>query len=306
LSQKRPNRLLLYVKGVCNFILLCIHEVWSFFCQAFRSFLDDNAVRMAAALAFYSMFSIVPAFLIALTISGFIIGATRAENELISRLEYLMTPDSAEYVAFLIRHFSAQLKEQSLSIVALVGAILAGTAVFVELHSSLNTIWGVSAGDRNGLILVLRARAISFVCVVGLGVLILIAVIASALLAAVTTFFQSALFVPSSVVGLLYAATQFGMVPVMLVLIYKLIPDADIKWKDVLAGAIITSFLFLAGKRIFLYLLSASLLKSVYGAAGSLFILLVWIYYSAQVFYFGAELTKVYTMRYGSRANLNH
>jgi membrane protein len=302
LSEKRLNKIPVLIKRAWNFLLLCAREVWTFLGLTVRSFLDDNAIRMAAALAFYSMFSIVPAFLIALTIAGFLIGATRAENELISRLEYFMMPESAEYVSMLIRVFSAQLKEQSLSVVAVSGAILAGTAVFVELHSSLNTIWSVSNGERNGLILLLRARAISFVCVVGLGVLILIAVIASAMLSAVTAFVQNSPFALPVVIDFAHTIIQFGMVPILLILIYKLIPDTDIEWKDVLVGSIITSFLFVIGKRIFLFFLSSSLLQSVYGAAGSLFILLVWIYYSAQVFYFGAELTKIYTMRYGSKA----
>jgi len=278
-----------------------LREFFEFFRQTIRSFLDDNAIRKAAALAFYTMFSIVPAFLMGMRIAGLIIGNTRAESELVTRFEYLINPESAEYVLSLLKILGSELRDKHLSTVAILGAVIAGTAVFVELQSSLNAICGmVPGGGKNGFLSLIRARVISFVCVVGIGVLLLAAVITNTILSAVSSLFARAFVIPPEILSPLYLVTQFGMIPVLLVLIYKLIPDRRMEWKAVLVGAMITSLLFLAGKYVFGIYLTSSVLKSVYGAAGSLFLLLVWVYYSAQVFYFGAEVMKVYAMRYGS------
>jgi membrane protein len=131
--------------------------------------------------------------------------------------------------------------------------------------------------------------------------LLLFSVVTNAILAAVSAFITGTIPMLSRFQNYLNLLTQFGMVPVLLVIIYKLIPDTDIEWKDVLVGSAITSLLFLAGRYVFAWYLTSSVLQSVYGAAGSLFFLLVWVYYSAQVFYLGAEFTKVYATKYGSR-----
>jgi membrane protein len=187
--------------------------------------------------------------------------------------------------------------------VAILGVVLAGTAVFVELQSSLNAIFGMTPGKKNSLLSSIRLRVISFVCVVGIGVLLLAAVITNTILSAVSSLFAKAFVIPSGILSAVDLVTQFGMVPVLLVLVYKLIPDRRMDWMAVLVGTMVTSVLFLAGKYVFGIYLTSSVLKSVYGAAGSLFLLLVWVYYSAQVFYFGAEVTKVYAIRHGSWGN---
>src|SRR5208337_1480280 len=148
---------------------------------------------------------------------------------------------------------------------------------------------------------IIRSRAISFVFVVGIGILLLISVVTSSVLATINGLFMKTLPIPQEILRWLQILVQFGMVPLLLATTYKLVPDADIEWKDVLVGAIVTAVLFLLGKSVFGMYLRLSILGSVYGAAGSLFILLAWVYYSAQVFFLGAEMTKVYAMRYGSR-----
>jgi membrane protein len=288
-----------------NSIWSRITEIGDFLHQTIQSFLDDNAVRMAAALAFYTMFSIVPALLMALNVAGFVIGNSRAETELMARFKYVVNPESAEYVLSLLNSLSSQLQEKNLSIIAILGAVVTATGVFVELQSSLNEIWGLAHTRRSGFMSVLRSRMVSFVCVVGIGVLILVAVVSNAVFSLVSSFFENRHWIPSWIMASSHAITQFGMIPALLILAYKLIPDRDIAWTDVLLGSIVASFLFLVGKRVFAMYISSSVLRSIYGAAGSLFLLLVWVYYSAYVFYFGAELTKVYAMRYGSRAKEN-
>ncbi len=176
-----------------NVIWRWITEFGDFLRQTVQSFLDDNAVRMAAALAFYTMFSIVPALLLALNIAGFVIGNSRAEIELMDRFQYVVNPESAEYVLSLLNSLSSQLQGRNLSIIAILGAIITATGVFVELQSSLNEIWGLAHRRRSGFMSVLRSRLVSFVCVVGIGVLILVAVVSNTVLSMVGSFSKACL-----------------------------------------------------------------------------------------------------------------
>jgi membrane protein len=277
-------------------------EICAFVRETFESFLEDHALRMAASLAFYTTFSITPALLIGLSVAGVVIGNSRAESELAAGVGRLINPEAAEYVFSLVARFSEELRGRHLPLIGILGAVVAATAVFVDLQSALNVIWRVSLRDRQGLLSIIRSRAISFVFVVGIGILLMISVVTSAVLATINGLFMKALPIPEELLRWIQILAQFGMVPLLLATTYKLVPDADIEWKDVLPGAIITAVLFLLGKSVFGMYLSLGILGSVYGAAGSLFILLAWVYYSAQVFFLGAEMTKVYAMRYGSRS----
>ena len=219
--KKRGN----LIKNLMNWGAHWPREIFEFIKQTILSFVADNAVRKAASLAFYTMFSIVPAFLMGLSVAGLIIGNSRAESELISRFEYLINPESAEYVLTLLKSLSSELKDRHLSTVAILGAVLAGTAVFVELQSSLNAIFGMTPGKKNSLLSSIRLRVISFVCVVGIGVLLLAAVITNTILSAVSSLFAKAFVIPSGILSAVDLVTQFGMIPVLLILVYKLIPQ---------------------------------------------------------------------------------
>ncbi len=282
--------------------LRAINEAWPFLRETVRSFLDDNAMRMAAALAFYMTFSITPALLIGLSIAGLVIGNTRAESELTARIGQIINPQAASYVFTLVEGLSAELQGKHLPLIGILGAVVAATAVFVELHSSLNAIWGESLTKRQSHLRIIRSRAISFVFVVGIGILLMVSVVTSTVLTAINSLLLKTLPLLQEVVHWLQILVQFGILPLLLALTYKLVPDTFIEWKDVVPGALITAVLFLLGKWAFGMYLRVSVMTSVYGAAASLFILLVWVYYSAQVFFLGAEMTKVYARNYGSRS----
>jgi membrane protein len=292
----------MFLQSVMKKLVRVTTEIWSFTWDTFKLFFEDNGLRMAASLAFYTTFSITPALLIALSVAGAVIGNTRAESELTAGVGRLINPEAAEYVFSLVERFSDELKGSHLRLIGILGALIAATAVFVELQSALNEIWRASLRGRQGLLGIIRSRAISFVFVVGIGVLLLVSVVTGAVLATINSLFVKTLPLSQEIVHWLQILIQFGMVPLLLATTYKLVPDAEIEWKDVLVGAIVTAVLFLLGKSVFGMYLRLSILGSVYGAAGSLFILLAWVYYSAQVFFLGAEMTKVYAMRYGSRA----
>ena len=292
----------MFLKHVINKFLIGTTEIWTFVAETFKAFLEDHALRMAASLAFYTTFSITPAMLIGLSVAGAVIGNSRAESELTAGMARLINPEAAEYVFRLVESFSADLRGKQLPLIGILGALLAATAVFVELQSALNVIWRASVRERQSVLGVIRSRAISFLFVVGIGILLLVSAVTGTVLAAINGLFSQAIPVPREFVHWSQMLLQFGMVPLLLATTYKLVPDAEIEWKDVLVGAIVTAVLFLLGKSIFGMYLRVSILGSVYGAAGSLFIVLAWVYYSAQVFFFGAEMTKVYAARYGSRS----
>ena len=235
-------------------------EIWAFIKETFLSFLEDHGIRMAASLAFYTTFSITPALLIGLSVAGVVIGNSRAQTELAAGVGRLINPEAAEYVFSFVERFSTELKGRHLPIIGILGALVTATAVFVELQSALNVIWRVSLRERQGLLGIIRARAISFVFVVGIGVLLLISVVTSTVLATINGLFMKTLPIPEEILRWLQIIAQFGMVPLLLATTYKMVPDANIEWKDVLVGAVITAVLFLLGKSIFGMYLRLSIL----------------------------------------------
>lgn len=275
-------------------------ESWAVTKQTLAAGQEDNVVRMAAALAFYTMFSLAPALLIGLWIAGAFIGSTDAKAELVIKLKEIVTPGVAEYVVTVIDTFWGELSDRRLPMIGIAGAAVAATAVFAELQSALNAIWGVDHPDRSGIVSIIYMRLVSFVFVAGIAMLLLVSVLTSTILASINEVFSHIFPVPEGAVDTLNLLISLAMIPALLALSYKLIPDLPITWKDVWFGALFASLLFFVGKWAFGLYLRHSTTLSVYGAAGSLVILLVWVYYSAQVFFLGAELTKVWARRYGS------
>lgn len=279
-----------------------LRESWAVIKETFSSWSEDNVLRMAAALAFYATFSVAPALLIGLAIAGAFVGRATARSELIDKIQEFVSPEAASYIFMIMGSFWDEVTARSLPIIGLAAGVVSATAVFAELQSSLNAIWKAHPKKRSGLLTVLRERAIAFVFVVGIGLLLLASVVTGMVLSAIDAFFSGLYPIPHQILYALHLLTTFGMVPALFALTYKLIPDTHVAWKDVWMGSIVASLLFFGGTYLFGMYLRLSVLLSVYGAAGSLVILLLWVYYSAQVFFLGAELTKVWARRYGSRA----
>jgi membrane protein len=275
-----------------------LSEIWAVLVETIEHWSNDNAMRMAAALAFYTTFSVGPVLLFGLWIAGFFVGAATAKSELTHQIQQMISPDSADYLFAVLDSFWGELKGNRLPIIGFGAALLSATAVFVELQSSLNNIWGVHS---KGGFRILYERAVSFIFVVGFGVLLIFSITASAVLAGANAILEGLVHIPGYLIEGLNVLVTFAMIPALLALTYKLVPETPIAWKDVWLGAAVASLLFLVGKFAFGMYLRMSVILSVYGAAGSLVVLIIWVYYSAQVFFFGAELTKVYAMRYGSK-----
>ena len=276
-------------------------ESWAVVKETFTAWSHDNVFRMSAALAFYATFSVAPALLIGLSVAGAFIGRVAAKAELNERIAQFVSPEVATHVVSVIDALWSELTRAELPVIGIVSALLAATAVFAELRSSLNTIWGVAPNLRQGLLKIFYERVVSFALVVGLGIALLVIATTSTALSVINALFAKTLPLPGFIVQGFQFFIAEAMVPALLLLVYRFVPEAQVAWRDVWLGTVVTSVLFLAGKYAFGMYLRSSIMLSVYGAAGSLVVFLVWVYYSAQVFFLGAELTKVYAARYGSR-----
>jgi len=271
--------------------------------ETFQDWKADKASRLAAALSYYTIFSLAPLLLVAITVVGFVMDPGDVKGELYDKVNDLVGREGAGMVQTMVDNAAAS-KAKGLAAVVSVGTLLIGaTGVFMALKDALNTIWGVQPAPGRGLIGMIKDRALSFSLVPGIGFLLLVSLIVDALLAAASNYAND-LFLSTVWVNAIRAASllvSFLVITGLFAVIYKVLPDAEIAWRDVWIGAVVTSLLFTIGRFVIGLYLGNSGTASAYGAAASLIILLLWIYYAAQILFFGAEFTQVYARRYGSQ-----
>jgi membrane protein len=273
-------------------------ELWSVLKRAAAEWWDDNVSRLASSLAYYTVFSIAPLLVIAIAISGAVFGAEAAQNEVSSQLRGLLGPAGAEVVELTVKNAGQNQASGALaSILGILVLAWGATNVFISLQDSLNTIWGVKPRPDIGLWNTVRIRFLSFGMVLGFAFLLLVSLLVSAALSALERYFDGARY--ELVWQGLNTAISIGVFSLLFAMIFKFLPDVKVGWRDVAIGAVATAALFSIGKTLIGLYLGHSSVGSVYGAAGSLVILLLWVYYSAQVLFFGAEFTQVYARRHG-------
>jgi membrane protein len=257
---------------------------------------------MGAALAYYTMFSIAPLLLIVIAVAGYVFGAEAARGEILVQLDGLMGTEGAKAVEVLLG--SVRRPETSLLATVVGSAVLliGATTVFAELQNALDRIWRVPARKRAaGWFELLRTRLLSFGMILGVAFLLMVSLLVSAALAALERWWHPLLTGWEMFMRTSYFIFSFALITVLFALIYKFMPRASIRWRDVWVGAAATSLLFSIGKMLIGVYIGKSSIATAFGAAGSLAVLLVWVYYSAQIFLLGAEFTWVYAHLYGSR-----
>ncbi len=260
----------------------------------FRKWRADNAPMLGAALAFYSVLSIGPLLLIVIAIAGLMFGREAASGELVSQMRGLMGEQGAEAIQAAIAN-AHKPEEGFWAMLAGVATLLFGASgVFGQLQDALNIIWGVKPEAGRGFIRMVRERFLSFTMVLGAGFLLMVSLIVSALLTALGTYFTGLLPQLAPVMQLVNTLVSFAIIALLFALMFKYLPDTPVRWQDVWIGALLTALLFTVGKYLIGLYLGSSTIGSTYGAAGSVVVLLVWIYYSAQIFFFGAEFTRVW------------
>ena len=273
--------------------------IWDLFRAGIAGWNRINAPRLGAALAFYTMLSMAPLLVICVSIAGLVFGAEAAESRVAGQIQELVGPTGAQAIRSLLTHPS-KASGLAAGIVGLATLWFGASGVLVELQDSLNLVWGVKSRFA-GLRGLVQSRFLSFAMILGIGFLLLVSLLMSAAIAATGKFFGQFLPAPEALLHLASLALSFVVITVLFALLYKVVPDTRIEWQDVWVGAAVTSALFSMGKFLIGYYIGKSGVGSAYGAAASLVVFLVWIYYSAQVFFLGAEFTRVYADRRGSR-----
>jgi membrane protein len=270
----------------------------SLFKDAWTEFGDDKAQRLGAALAYYTIFSIAPLLLIAIHIASLFF--KDAQAQVTTQLHNVLGPTVAKSVTEMLKNAAANQKSGLIAtIIGTVTLILGAAGVFGQLKDALNTIWNVEPKKKGGIMQTIRERFLSMGMVFGVGFLLLVSLVIDTVINALGKFMLGG--AAESVLQIVQLVISFGVVTVLFALIFRYLPDAKVEWRDVWFGAAFTSFLFVIGKYGLGAWLGKGSVGSAYGAAGSLVILLVWIYWSAQILFFGAEFTQVYARKHGSR-----
>ncbi|MFM9268030.1 YihY/virulence factor BrkB family protein [Tychonema sp. BBK16] len=277
-----------------------LKTVLSLLKQTFTEWQEDKAPTLAAALAYYTVFSLAPLLIIVIAIAGLVFGADAAQGQIVAQLQSLIGKDGAQTIQDLIVKASEPKSGMIATLLGIATLLWGASNVFTNLKEALNTIWNVKPAPGRGIWGFLQDRVLSFAMILGIGFLLLVSLVISALLAAVSYWLNGLLHLPVGIWQIVDLAISFGVVTLLFALIYKLLPDVDLAWNDVWIGAAITSVLFTIGKSVIGIYLGGSGIASTYGAAGSFVIILLWINYSAQILFLGAEFTQVWANRYGS------
>src|SRR5919199_4252277 len=269
--------------------------------QTVYEWLEDRAARLGAGLAYYTAVSLAPLLIILIAIAGFVLGRQAVEGQVVAQIQGLVGKTGAEAIQAMIASASQPKAGIIATVVSIATLLFGASGVFGALQDALNTIWEVTPKPGRGMLGMIRDRFVSFTMLLGVGFLLLVALVLSAGLAALGTFVGGLLPVPEVVLQAVNLIISFGVITLLFGMIFKILPDAEIRWNDVWIGAAVTSLLFTIGKFVLGLYLGKSSAGSAYGAAGSLIVVLLWVYYSAQILFFGAEFTQVYANTYGSR-----
>ena len=278
-----------------------LSSVWQLLKQTFAEWSEDKAPQLGASLAFYSALSIAPLLVIALAIAGFFLGEDAARGQIVHELQSLVGPDGGKAIEDMIQSANKPSTGIIATVLSVVTLLFGASGVFGQLQDALNTIWEVKPKSGRGFWGFVKDRFLSFAMVMGVAFLLLVSLLITAALA---SFGLVAERLPESVqwiAQITNMVVSFLVITALFAMMFKLLPDVKMAWSDVWLGAVVTAVLFTAGKFAIGLYLGHSSMASSYGVAGSFVVLLVWTYYSAQILFFGAELTQVYANEHGSR-----
>ena len=269
--------------------------------ETFKEWQEDKASRIAAALAYYTVFSLSPLLVIAIAIAGAFFGRETAQEQIVAQVTELVGEDGVQPVMMALNNMTEPKIRGIASLISIGVLLLGASGIFAQLQDALNTVWNVKPQPGQGMLVFIRKRISSFFMVLAIGFILILSLTLSAVVSTLSRYKTE--YLPGS--DILWENLDFivslGLMTFIFCLMFKYVPDVRIAWKDVFVGAVITAVLFLFGKFLLGVYLSRGSLGSAYGAAGSLIVLLAWIYYSAQIILLGAEFTQVYARMYGTK-----
>jgi membrane protein len=278
-----------------------MRKFWLVLRQAFTEFSNDNGMKLSASLSYYTIFSLGPVLIIVISLAGIFFGKEAVEGKIYYQINGLVGNQTALQVQDIIRNIEQTQLGASGALFGLVVLIVGATGVFTEIQDSINYIWSIKAKPKRGFVKLLLNRVISFSLIISFGFILMVSLAVHAVIdllyERLTRYFEDAVLIVFQGINYL---VLFGVISVLFTIIFKVLPDATIRWKDAYAGATFTSVLFLGGKFLIGFYLGASNVGDTFGAAASLVILLLWVYYTSIILFFGAEFTKVYTMNFGA------
>ncbi len=274
----------------------------------YQDWQEDNASRLSAALAYYTIFSLAPMLVLVIAITGLIWETEAVRTQILSQVQDLTGPEGADFVANLLTARGSPAEGIFALLIGIITLLFGALGVFNEIHTSLNLIWNIRVEKTKGFLQSIKKllidRFLSFAMILAIGFLLLVSLVITATLSATQETIRDAFPLSEFLLQLLNLAVSVGVSTLLFALMFKYLPDAEIAWHDAWIGAFVTSLLFSLGKAAIGIYLGNSAVSSAFGAAGSLVLLLLWIYYSAQILFFGAEFTQVYANQYGSKISL--
>jgi membrane protein len=276
-------------------------RLWRILKRAGQDFINDHGLKLSASLSYYTIFSIGPLLVIIISLAGIVYGREAVEGRLFQQLNGLIGNSAAMQVQDIIQNIEQSRLSTSGALIGVVILLIGASGVFTEIQDSINYIWSVKVKPKKGIVRFLMNRLISFSLIIGLGFILLVSLIIHALMDVLHDFLTNYF---DQVTVYLFLVLNYVLLYIIIVLlfavIFRVLPDANIKWKDAFIGAGFTAFLFVIGKFLIGFYLSKSNIGITYGTAASLILVLLWVYYSSIILYYGAEFTKVYAMTYGS------
>lgn len=275
-----------------------LSDIWTMLKETVTDYMDDNALSRGAAIAYFTVFSIAPMLVICIAIAGLVFGQEAAQGAMVGQLQGLMGQQGAEALQAMVASAGNKSSGILATVIGVVTLLITATGVFGEMQSALNAIW--KAEPKAGLSGLVRARAASLGLIGALGFLLIVSLVASAALTAVGAYLNSFLPGAKMILQIVNFIVSFLLISVLFAAVYKILPDRKLSYRDVAVGAVATAFLFTIGKTLIGLYIGSSAVASSYGAAGALVIVLLWIYYSSQIFLLGAEFTKVWASHHGS------
>lgn len=281
--------------------------LWKVLKNCFKGFSEDKVPKLSASLAYYTVFSLGPLLIVILYLCSIFFGRDAVEGSIYEQMQSFVGNEAALQIQEMIKNASLSGESTVAATVGIITLLIGATTVFAEIQDSINMIWGLKRKPSAGWWVLVKTRLLSFGVIGSLGFLLLVSLGVTAIVESISDRLVRRF--PGIAVPAFYIINliiTIGVVTTLFAVIFKVLPDAKIKWKDVWAGAIVTAILFMLGKFAITFYISKSNIASTYGTAGSLVVLLVWVYYSSFILYFGAEFTKAWAVKFGSEINPNH
>jgi membrane protein len=283
-----------------------VKTYWQILKQTVNDFMDDKVLKLSAALSYYTIFSIAPMLIVIITLCDVFLGKEAIEGSVYGQINDMVGNEAALQIQQMIKNAALSGDSTVATVIGIVTLIIGATSVFGEIQDSINFIWQLKAKPKNGLLKMLLNRLLSFSMVVSLGFILMVSLAMNGIIELFSQ--QLAVLFPQVTMVLVYIinlALTFLIISFLFAIIFKVLPDAKVRWKHVIVGAVTTAILFMIGKFAIGMYLGSSKVGTAYGAAGSIVIILLWVYYSAIILYFGAEFTQVYVQHFGGKIRPN-